>query len=52
MNENGVGGKSSSSSGTGTPRGQDSRSVSPTHESTTKSQENTGLGAKTDSSTS
>ena len=37
MNENGVGGKSSSSSGTGTPKGQDSRSVSPTHETTAKS---------------
>jgi len=49
-----IGGKSNSSSGTGTPRGQNSRSVSPTHENSTtsKTQENTNLQAKTDSSTS
>ena len=49
-----IGGKSNSSSGTGTPRGQNSRSVSPTHENSTtsKTQESTNLQAKTDSSTS
>jgi len=46
-----VSGKSNSSSGTGTPRGQNSRSASPSNESSkTKSLENNGLPTKTDSS--
>ena len=52
MNDN-VSGKSNSSSGTGTPRGQNSRSVSPTNESSkSKSLEINGLPAKNDSSAS
>jgi len=52
MNDN-VSGKSNSSSGTGTPRGQNSRSVSPTNESSkSKSLEINGLPGKNDSSAS
>lgn len=61
MSENGGTGKSGSSSGAGTPRGQDSGSVSPTHDgnmaasvtggsaSLSKSIEGTGSEDKADS---
>lgn len=61
--ENGVGGKSGNSSGSGTPRGQNSGSVSPTHESNisgstggitavSKSLDSSGPGNKMDTTAS